>query len=463
MANGRPTDDGSSRSSRRRRDKVANAGGLEALGEKIGPGTTAGSVANQSGLQALGARIDEADRRGARGHGHGHGQRSRQRRHRRWSLRRKVLTVLAALLVLALVVVGGGYVYLQRSIDSINKLHVSDEVAAENGAPFTVLVIGSDTRVGQNSAEFGSTAQVAGQRSDVVQLWRVTPSKKEIQVVSIPRDTVVSMLGSDAAQFGTFNRINSSFDSGANQLVETITANFGIPINHVAEIDFSGFEDAVTSVGGVYLDFNYPAKDAYSGLDITAPGCQLLNGAQALAVARSRHYQYFENGEWQYDGTSDFGRIQRQDAFLRALITAVKSKETNPIALARFAGSLHEGLEIDDGFSTNELIGLAETYRSFDAGELAAQTLPTEPSSAFPGLGDVLVADQPAAQQMLVNIFGSSLVSPTNPPPDLNGFAEAPPTVSATTAPTGVPSQTGTTTPTTTAVPSFDPTPCTPG
>ena len=145
------------------------------------------------------------------------------------------------------------------------------------------------------------------------------------------------------------------------------------------------------------------------------------------------------------------------------MITAVKSKETNPIALARFAGSLHEGLEIDDGFSANGLIGLAETYRSFDAGELAAQTLPTEPSSAFSGLGDVLVSDQPAAQQMLVNIFGSSLVSPTNPPPDLNGAVEPPPTVSATTAPTGALAQAGTTTPTTTAVPSFDPTPCNPG
>ncbi len=154
-------------------------------------------------------------------------------------------------------------------------------------------------------------------------------------------------------------------------------------------------------------------------------------------MARSRHYQYDANGEWQYDGTSDFGRIQRQDAFLRALVTAVKSKETNPIALAKFAGSLHEGLEIDDGFSANQLIGLAETYRSFDAGELAAQTLPTEDSSAFPGLGDVLVAAQPAAQQMLVDIFGSSLVTPTNPPPDADGVAEPPPTVTATTAPTG--------------------------
>jgi LCP family protein required for cell wall assembly len=363
--------------------------------------------------------------------------------------------------VAVLVAVGGAYIYLQRTIDTINKLHINDEVAVQDGAPFTVLVIGSDTRVGQDSKQFGSTAEVAGQRSDVVQLWRVTPSEKQIQVLSIPRDTVVSMLGSAATDFGPFNRINSAFDLGADQLVETITANFGIPINHVAVIDFSGFENAVNSVGGVYLDFNYPAKDTYSGLDITAPGCQLLDGAQALAEARSRHYQYFADGQWQYDGTSDFGRIQRQDAFLRALITAVKSKETNPIALAKFAGSLHEGLEIDDTFSADELIGLAETYRSFDAGELAAQTLSTEPTSAFPGLGDVLVADQPAAQQMLVNIFGSSLVTPTNPPPDLNGLPEPPPSVTATTAAPGA--QTGTTTPTTTAVPSFDPTPCTPG
>jgi LCP family protein required for cell wall assembly len=443
MANGRPPDDGSSRSSRRRRDKVANAGGLEALGKQIGPEPVSGGVANESGLKALGARIDESERP--------------RRRKRRWSARRKVVVALGCVLVLVLVAVGAGYLFLQRSIDSINHLHVRDEVAVQNGAPFTVLVIGSDSRVGENSQEFGSAAEVGGQRSDVVQLWRFTPSKKQVQVLSIPRDTVVSMLGSDVSEFGTFNRINTAFDSGSNQLVETITANFGIPINHVAEIDFAGFQDAVTAVGGVYLDFNYPAKDAYSGLDITTPGCQLLSGAQALAVARSRHYEYFQDGEWQYDGTSDFGRIQRQDAFLRSLIAAVKSKETNPVALARFAGSLHEGLQIDDAFNTGTLIGLAETYHSFDGSQLAAQTLPTEDSNAFSDLGDVLTVDQPAAQQMLVNIFGSSLLAPTNPPPDVNGVAEAPPSVTPTTAAPGV-----TTTPTTTPVPSFDPTPCTP-
>jgi LCP family protein required for cell wall assembly len=495
MTNGRPPDDGSSQSSRRRRDKVANAGGLEALGKQLEGGTASGGpegsgssgpsvapgatgtsdrVANESGLQALGARVDAAGGRGGRsgsggkgggsgGGGGGGGTRPGRRGagrsgRRRWSLRRKIVVGLSFVVIVVLLVVGGGYIFLQRSIDGINKLHVNDEVAVQSGAPFTVLVIGSDSRVGENSKEFGSATEVAGQRSDVVQLWRFTPSDKQVQVISIPRDTVVSLLGADVSEFGDYNRINTSFETGASQLVKTITANFGIPINHVVEIDFAGFQDAVTAVGGVYLDFNYPAKDAYSGLDVTTPGCQLLSGAQALGVARSRHYYYYEDGEWQYDGTSDFGRIQRQDAFLRALIAAVKSKETNPIALAKFAGTLHEGLEIDDGFSAGELIGLAETYHSFNGNDLVSQTLPTEDSSAFPDLGDVLVPEQPEAQELLVSVFGSSLEAPTNPPPGADGYPQSPPTVTPTTAAAG----TQTTTPTTTPPPSFDPTPCTP-
>src|SRR6202034_4484880 len=174
--------------------------------------------------------------------------------------------------------------YLRYRYDQISKVHISAEVTAQSGAPFTVLVIGSDTRAGESAAaapSFGSSSVVTGQRSDVVQLWRVTPSTKQIQIISIPRDTVVSMLPPDTTQFGTYNRINSSYNSGADQLVKTITANFGIQINHVVQVDFSGFQDAVQALGGVYMDFPYPAKDAYSGLDITTPGCQLLDGAQA--------------------------------------------------------------------------------------------------------------------------------------------------------------------------------------
>ena len=324
--------------------------------------------------------------------------------------------VVSLLCVVALIAVaaGGVYGYARYRYDQIPKVHILDEVAAASGQPFTILVIGSDSRVGDTGEaeqHFGSSSVVTGQRSDVVQLWRVTPDNKTIQVLSIPRDTVVTMLPPDNSQFGTYNRINSSYNSGANQLVKTITANFGIVINHVVQVDFSGFQDAVNALGGIYLDFPYPAKDSYSGLNITTPGCQLLSGFQALAMARARHYEYYANGYWQYDPTSDFGRIQRQDVFLRALIAAAKSK-VNPLTVNAFIGSIHEGITIDDGFGFNQLIGLALDYRSFDPANLQAQTLPTVDANDFGDLGDVLAIDQPAAQQMLVNIFGSSLVAP---------------------------------------------------
>jgi LCP family protein required for cell wall assembly len=458
MANGRPPGDGPQRPlGGRPGKKSANEEGLSALGRQVSGGGDPGRVANESGLRALGAKVDQAAPKARRRNGMG-----------RWSTRRKVVVSLISLVVLIGLVIGGSYGYLWYRYQQISKVHISDEVAAASGAPFTILVIGSDSRVGDTGAaasEFGSSSLVTGQRSDVVQLWRVTPSTKTIQVMSIPRDTVISMLPPDTSQFGTYNRINAAYNSGANQLVKTITANFGIVINHVVQVDFSGFQDSVNALGGIYLDFPYPAKDSYSGLNITTPGCQLLNGFQALAVARARHYEYYANGYWQYDGTSDFGRIQRQDVFLRALIASAKSK-IDPLTVNAFIGSVHEGVTIDDGFGFNQLIGLALDYHSFDPANLQAQTLPTVATNGFGDLGDVLTIDQPAAQQMLVNIFGSSLVNPTNPPPNANGYPEPPPTVTPTTAPpTTAPSKsTATTAPatTTTTAPPFNPTPCTP-
>jgi LCP family protein required for cell wall assembly len=438
---------------------VPNQDGLAALGSKMqgGPGSGSGRVANETGLRALGEKVN--------------GKSTRRRNGKpRWSTRRKVVTSLSTLVVLALLAVTGAYGYGRYEFDKTAKANYSAETAAQSGQPFTILVIGSDSRVGESSAAFGSAAEVTGQRSDVVQLWRVTPAAKEIQVLSIPRDTVVSMVGSDVAQFGTYNRINSSFNAGANQLIETIKANFGIQVNYTIQVDFAGFQSAVDAVGGVYLDFAYPAKDSYSGLNITTTGCQLLNGTQALAVARARHYEYYADGYWQYDPTSDFGRIQRQDAFIRSLINRAKST-VNPLKVFNFIGAVGNGVVIDDRFSYNQLIGLALEYRSFNTAGLAAQTLPTDPSDAFGGLGDVLTVQQPAAQQMLVNLFGNDLITPTSPPPDAYGNPNPPPDITpTTTTPTTAPPAAATattapasTTPTTAPPEPYNPVPCNPG
>jgi len=492
MASGRPPGD----TPAGRRGSPSYEQGLRSLGSQI-DGTRGGdSVANERGLRALGDKIDDPSPGSRSPSGR---PRSRRSGRAKWSRKKKILGGIAAVLVVVLVVAAGSYGYLQYRFDQFSKVHVASLARPISGQPFNMLVLGSDSRVGLSAAQAaqaGSAAQVQGQRSDVVMIWRVDPGTKQITITSIPRDTLVQMVGQDVNTYGRFNRINASDGSGTNSLVQTIEANFGIPINHAVQVDFGGLEGAVTALGGIWLDFPYPAKDVWSGLNVPTAGCQLINGTQALAVARSRHYQYYENGYWQYDGTSDFGRIQRQGAFLRALINAAKGKY-NPLTLNSFISSLPQGIVIDDQFSLNELIGLAAAFHSFSSSALVTQTVPTISNGYVSPYGDVLFVDQPAAQQMLVDTFGSQLSAPTSPPPDTSLVPTPPPvvspspasspgatagsTASAASAPAAVPAalrtaaparssgtsaevalSAATTTVTSPPPPAFDPTPCSP-
>ena len=183
MANGRPPGDGSGRSSGRPRSRSANQEGLAALGRQMRGGSDAESVANESGLRALGAQIDATGTRSKR--------RSRVRRSGKpkWSAGKKSVVALLGVIVLVAAIVGGSYAYLWYRYNQISKVHIAAEAAVQNGGPFTILVIGSDSRVGvtgQAAQAFGSSTLVTGQRSDVLQLWRVTPATKQIQIVSIP-------------------------------------------------------------------------------------------------------------------------------------------------------------------------------------------------------------------------------------------------------------------------------------
>ena len=344
---------------------------------------------------------------------------------------------LLAVVLLIVGIFGGGYLYVRYRFDQIRKISVATETAY-NGGPINVLVIGSDSRVGLSAAQAaqaGSAAAVGGQRSDVDMIWHIDPATHQITILSIPRDTLVSMTGSLVAQVGTYNRINSAFNAGPAQLVQVIQDNFGIPINDTIQVDFAGFEGAVNALGGVKMDFPYPARDAFSGLSSPLPGCRLLNGTEALSVARSRHFEYYANGYWHSDPSSDFGRIQRQDAFLKALISSAKSK-VNPLTINAFLGSIPQGVVIDTKLSLSTLVSLGLSFRSFNPDALVTHTLPTISDGYVSPWGDVLFVDQPAAQEMLVGIFGSQLnLHPASPPPNTSLESVPPPAVTTTTAP----------------------------
>jgi LCP family protein required for cell wall assembly len=370
--------------------------------------------------------------------------------------------------VVALALVGlvSGYAYLQYRFNQVTKVSVKHLKAAPVGQPFNVLLIGSDSRANVSSSDqshFGSEATAGGQRSDVVKIAHIIPATGQVSVLSIPRDTVVSVAG-NTSQIGKYNRINATYNTGPDQLVQTIESDFGIPIEHVVQINFEGFRGAVDAIGGINLDFPYPARDTYTGLNIQQTGCQHVNGGYSLAVARSRHYEYKKNGYWQGDGTSDFGRIQRQNAFLKALINQAETRY-NPLTLNAFIGSVVQGVTIDSTFSVSELISLARQFHTFSSQSLATATLPTysTDSSEFGYLGSVLYVQRPQADQVISQFLGQAPEVAFTPPPGPYGVVS---TTTSTTPPStnpthgSTPGTSASTSTTTTIETDFDPTPC---
>ena len=422
------------------------------------------------------------------------GVKGKNRAKRPHRLRRRLIISGVSLIVVIAGVISGSYYYANYRFNNIPKVNVAHEVKAISGKPFNILMIGSDSRAGLTgavAAQTGaSTGAVSGQRSDVVKVIHIDPQAGTISMVSIPRDTVVTLLANQSL-YGQFNRINVNFGNGPSLLAQTITANFGIPINQTIVVSFAGLINAADALGGVYLDFPYPSWDPYSGLRIAHAGCQLIKGFEALAVTRSRHFYYnttgattfpkvnasysaITNAGWVYDGTSDFGRIDRQNAFLRATVDQAK-KLYNPLTINKFLSAIPQGVTLDSNFSLNELIGLAVRFHGINANAIQTYTLPTY--SAVNGtLGDVLYVQQPLAQEQLVGIFGSQLTTPTNPPPNEQLQTPQPPfvAVTTTTAPSAntpkttsgekkhVSAATTTATNPTLTVSSFDPRSCTP-
>jgi LCP family protein required for cell wall assembly len=260
---------------------------------------------------------------------------------------------------------------------------------------------------------FGDEADAGGQRSDVTMVARFVPATKSVTVISIPRDLWVDIPGN--SDMAGMNRINAAYNSGPDLLIQTIEDDLHIPINHYISVGFDGFSGMVNALGGVTLDFPTAVKDAYTGLDVTTTGCQIVNGTVALQLVRSRHLQYInKNGYWEYDGLSDFSRIQRQDSFFRAVLAKVNTSITNPLAINGFISAAVGNLAIDDTLTEGDLLHIATEFRGLSSAHLRTETLPTT-SYVTGGGADVLLAAQPYVNQMIAafNQLGVPKPKPT--------------------------------------------------
>ncbi len=184
------------------------------------------------------------------------------------------------------------------------------------------LLLGSDRRPG------GSF------RTDTIIVLSFWPSKRQVSMLSIPRDLWVSIPGWGMQRINTayqHGELNGYPGGGAGLMKATLRENLGIEVDHVAMVEFDGFKRIIDTLGGIevpvacaYTDWRLlapnldPENEQNWQLYTVGPGYVHMDGDLALWYARSRKR------------SSDFDRGRRQQEILRALYARFVQADTLP-------------------------------------------------------------------------------------------------------------------------------------
>ena len=244
---------------------------------------------------------------------------------------------------------------------------------AEPGAR-NILITGADNNAcldpdSPYAPAFGNRDGL-GERSDTIMMWRVNPATNQVAVLSFPRDLWLKIDGRSSK-----GRINEAYTRDDPQrLINTIEQNFGIETDHFVQVDFCAFKELVDAVGGVAVPFETGVRDGNTGLAVAEgnPGCFTFTGEHALAYVRSRKLEFFnvETQRWERDGTSDLGRISRQQDFIRRVGDALLANAFSPSVVRSLTEVSREYIVTDNGLTPEKILELSGVLANSDPSDI---------------------------------------------------------------------------------------------
>ena len=317
---------------------------------------------------------------------------------------RSLLSVGLALVVFAASFFAFAYYDLQSQITPIDpsSLLGTDRPSRDpvpdgyDGNAVNILVLGTDSRAGANNVD-GSEGDddVVVARSDTAMIMHISADRSRVDVISIPRDTIVDIPSCTSSDGSTVEesegQFNTAFANGAGTgsdkkavtagvacTIKTVEALTDVYIDESIVVDFSGLSTMVDALGGVTLYVDEDIDDSeYTGL-VLERGCHHLDGATALQYARVRHGVG--------DG-SDISRISRQQNLMSAMLRTAQSKNllTDADKLYSFAREALGTLTVSKGIADlTTLAGLAQSIASIGMDHINFVTMPHEPAAWDP-------------------------------------------------------------------------------
>ena len=384
----------------------------------------------------------------------------------RFGLLRGALAILLAGVLF--VVSSAGFVYAKLSNQFANRVVNIDAYSTDDqnnatpdsfeGRAVNILVVGTDSRNGA-SGELGAgdADDVPGLRNDSTMVIHVSADRSRVQIVSIPRDTLVDIPAckhrdgttSEPTSDDMFNNAMVYGSNGGDDpediapgiacVKSTVEKLSGMSIDAFMVVDFAGFINMIDALGGVWFNIPEHIEDESAQLYIDA-GCWKLSGTHALAYMRSR--------KGQGDG-SDISRIGRQQQLISAMLRELQEKNyvTDPGALINFLQAAISAVNVSDnlGNASSDASLLINVLQKVDRTNIQFVTMPVEEPSWDPNRR---IPSDPMAHNVWTALKNDQALPVGTTFTDGNGAQLVVPDPTATTAPsTPDPTQAPTTDP----------------
>ena len=336
----------------------------------------------------------------------------------RFGLLRSALAVLMAGVLF--VASTGGFLYARLTAQFADRVvdinaYVSDgqnkaTPDSFEGRAVNILVVGTDSRNGASgNIGAGDEDEVPGLRNDSTMVIHVSADRSRVQVVSIPRDTLVDIPSckhrdgstSDPMSNEMFNNAMFYGADGGNTdediapgiacVKATVEKMSGMPIDAFMVVNFAGFINMIDALGGIWFSIPERIEDESASLFIDA-GCWKLDGTQSLAYMRSR--------KGQGDG-SDISRIGRQQQLISAMLREIQSKDyvTDSGALLTFLQAAIASVNVSSnlGDARADLTLLLNVLSKTERANIQFVTMPVEEPSWDPNRR---IASEPMARNV---------------------------------------------------------------
>lgn len=226
--------------------------------------------------------------------------------------RRIIFTIVSIISVIILGTIG--YVYSFLNGLKTNTLGEAVEPASST-EPVNILLLGMD--IGDVENEYNTSAR----RTDTIMLVNYNPNTKKVNVVSIPRDTLIEVDAYlDTGEYQRYWKINSAYAiGGQEEIIKHVESLLETRINYIVEVDYEAFRNIVDALGGVEM---YIEQDMY--YDDDAQDLHIhFNAGETVHLDGQKAEEFFrwrKNNDDTGLADGDIGRISNQHALMKKLV-----------------------------------------------------------------------------------------------------------------------------------------------